>query len=370
MGATNNASAISRATTSTMVSLRWILLSRPQVVLSFITSHYYYTYTHNRPSAAQPAAAPPLPYSFRHPPDDDNAAFSSDAIDAGTNGELMDDDEIDIVGPGTLGDIMSGSSQDDLITFLQSNATPIPGANNHYQQSSSSDVIDGLVTKEGGELNKRFNCNFTPMERIALTSNGNLQRIFSSYYDAPVHVHIDFCERRVTSPSSTRTAAKLTSNTTTLFTNDNREDSAPNEMNANYIKRYPFPDFEINGENNNNTAIWDRVVHIHIHGQTICKATSIISVKDSTCIDLIENGTIGLGQLFRYLNRLPTFSLVNAGRSTSFPSSDRDNTTECDDMTRFEGGMWRIYELKCEEMTCLIQEEFHKDAWNISVDKM
>ena len=30
---------------------------------------------------------------------------------------------------------------------------------------------------------------------------------------------------------------------------------------------------------------------------------------------------------------------------------------------KFDGGMWRIYELQCEEMTCLIHEEFHNDAW-------
>ena len=30
-----------------------------------------------------------------------------------------------------------------------------------------------------------------------------------------------------------------------------------------------------------------------------------------------------------------------------------------------EGGMWRTYKLQCEEMTCLIHEEFHEDAWEL-----
>ena len=206
------------------------------------------------------------------------------------------------------------------------------------------------------------------MERIALTSNGNLQRIFSSYYDAPVHVHIDFCERRSTPTTNNNSGDDDGSSSRTIT------DTLDNNHNFDVNKYYNRPQTVTNnGENENTTttssgAIWDRVVHIHIHGQTICKATSIISVKDPECIRLIENGTIGLGQLFRYLNRLPTFSLVDAGRSKTINSSPSSSYSSSSSNTNalFDGGIWRTYELKCEEMTCLIHEEFHKDAWNIS----
>ena len=306
-----------------------------------------------------------LAYSFRQP--DDDAAYSEESKSSilstinddennNTNGisSSTDNYEMDIVGSGTLGDIMSG-------TQTTKSNTPITTSNNNNNNntpSSSSKVIDGLVTKEGGELNTRFNCNFSPMERIALTSNGNLQRIFSSYYDAPVHVHIDFCERRTLSASSNDVS--------------NGDDGSLEMMDCSTTDVYnkfdmkQYPNQETNGENyNTNEAIWDRIVHIHIHGQTICKATSIISVKDPVCIRLIENGTIGLGQLFRYLNRLPTFSLVDAGRSSGIINSSSTLSSNKSDAL-FEGGIWRTYELKCEEMTCLIHEEFHKDAWNIS----
>ena len=46
----------------------------------------------------------------------------------------------------------------------------------------------------------------------------------------------------------------------------------------------------------------------------LCTATSVIHVACPRCIALIEDGSVGLGQLFRYLNKLPTFSLVDAGR--------------------------------------------------------
>ena len=343
--------------------LLFVLLSSPQSVISFAR--------HSRRRPAAPAISLSLAYSFRQP--DDDAAYSEESKSSVLSNEdetaknnigkangsrssssIIENDEMDIVGSGTLGDIMSGSPDTNTQTSSLIQSTTVPNSTTHSynnnNNSPSSKVIDGLVTKEGGELNTRFQCNFTPMERIALTSNGNLQRIFSSYYDAPVHVHIDFCERRPLVFSDGG--------------NGNGDDDGMTDFN-NKLDVKTYSQNDTNGESttnsnansNNNEAIWDRIVHIHIHGQTICKATSIISVQDPVCIRLIENGTIGLGQLFRYLNRLPTFSLVDAGR-TSSSSESKDSL--------FDGGIWRTYELKCEEMTCLIHEEFHKDAWNIS----
>ena len=135
----------------------------------------------------------------------------------------IDDKDSDIVGPGTLGDIMAGSSASD-------NAGRNNNANAILSQTA---VIDGLVTKEGGELNAKFGCRFSPMERIALTANGNLQRIFSSYYDAPVHVHVDSCTRREGVP---------------------RENTNPQTVLDGFAFR-----IDTNG------AVWDRVVHLYVH---------------------------------------------------------------------------------------------------------
>jgi len=157
-----------------------------------------------------------------------------------------------------------------------------------------------------------------------VTANGNLQRIFSSYYDAPVHVHVDSCVRRHAPDVNTEDGNSSFNNTCTQ---------------SHYETH----------------AVWDRVVRISVHGTTICRATSIIHVHSSPCIRLIEEGRVGLGQLFRYLNKLPTFSLIEAGRAE--PSKLQ---------TEFEGGIWRTYELQCEEMLCIIHEEFRRDAWNIS----
>lgn len=170
----------------------------------------------------------------------------------------------DYKGAGTLGDIMSS------------------------QQTSN--VFSGLVTTDGGLLQHQFGVHF-PMDRMALTANGNLQRLFSSYYDSPVHVVVDACQQ--TSPQT-----------------------------------------------------WDRVVHLMVHDTTFCTATSLITVNDQACRELVESRRVGLGQLFRHLDKLPNFSLQQAGYSG-------------------EGGLWRVYELTCSELTCHIREEFLPGMWNI-----
>ncbi len=280
-----------------------------------------------------------LAYSFRDPEEESSAYWdeskkkstsmrsssnsangssgSSETNDnIGSAAVLLDENEIDIVGSGTLGDIMSGPTAPDTKQTLNSTPLSSPSSSTNINNKK---VIDGLVTKEGGELNTRFNCNFSPMERIALTSNGNLQRIFSSYYDAPVHVHIDFCSRRTEDETTAAATAAAV-----LPTDGRRNTSVMDYYSSNSYNNFDIidknnkgtkysPKEDMGNDNNcSSSAIWDRIVHIHIHGQTICRATSIISVKDPTCIRLIENGTMGIGPLFRYSDRLPTFTLVDA----------------------------------------------------------
>lgn len=56
----------------------------------------------------------------------------------------------------------------------------------------------GLKTSSGGSLQARFGVTppFSALDRIALTANGNLQRIVSSFYDSPVAVVVNNCIER------------------------------------------------------------------------------------------------------------------------------------------------------------------------------
>lgn len=201
---------------------------------------------------------------------------------------------------GTLGDIMS---RDDVGL-----GAIVPGEN-------LSELVarrDGLVTSaiQTGTLASQFGIEH-PLDRMALTANGNLQRLVSSYYDSPVEVLVDYCR-----PYEDNGSSKL------------------------------MPQAE-------QTKQWDRLVHLNVHNQTFCKAHSIITVFDPLCQKLVESNEVGLGQLFRYLDILPEFELHNAG---PYPKETG-------------GGFWREYSLKCAELSCFIHEDFRKGIWDLHPSK-
>ena len=72
----------------------------------------------------------------------------------------------------------------------------------------------------------------------------------------------------------------------------------------------------------------------------------MVTVHSSQCRELVESGKVGIGQLFRYLDKLPKFTIIDAGRNE-------------------KGGLWRKYVLECNELTCGIYEEFSANAWEI-----
>ena len=151
---------------------------------------------------------------------------------------------------GGFGDIMSPKSDDEDVLFR-----------------------DGLVTSSYS-LAETYGIHH-PLDRIAVTANGNLQRIFSSYYDEPVNVVLDTCKQTL----------------------------------------------EHSGE-------WERRVHLEVFDQTFCTADSRVVVRDPECRELVEFGKVGLGQLFRYKNVLPEFMLQAAG-PTKEGGFWRKYTLEC-----------------------------------------
>lgn len=125
-----------------------------------------------------------------------------------------------------------------------------------YGANNFGDIMGGCETHiiVGG--------SFTPMERVVLTANGNLQRIMSAYYGAPVSVDVKKC----------------------------------NKVNSSY------------------DMLYDREVDLIMGGQVFCTAVGRIELLDRSCVEAIEGKKIGVGQLFRYLGALPRFVLLEAGR--------------------------------------------------------
>jgi hypothetical protein len=203
------------------------------------------------------------------------------------------------------------------ITFLNGNTIPnklddplssqIDNADEGHPSGNLGDIMspsesllfrDGLVTDNSAHsLSKTYGI-LDPLDRMAMTANGNLQRLFSSYYDAPVYVVVEYCRPRLLA------------------------------------------------EGSGSAKVWDRQVHLAVHNQTFCTATSTIWVHDRECQDLVESGSVGLGQLYRYLDILPEFELHQAAPTP-------------------EGGCCRNYTLASKYVTCQIQEIFVQGAWKI-----
>uniref|UniRef100_A0A7S0UIX0 Transmembrane protein n=1 Tax=Pseudo-nitzschia delicatissima TaxID=44447 RepID=A0A7S0UIX0_9STRA len=185
---------------------------------------------------------------------------------------------------GTFGDIMSPTIDDADLLFQ-----------------------DGLVTSETYSLEACYGIS-NPLDRMAVTANGNLQRLFSSYYDAPVVVEMVHCKRQ--KPPKINSSSSVGA-----------------------------------------TAMWDRRVLLKIFDdQTFCTADSVVEVHSREVEDLVESGQVGIGQLFRHFNILPEFTLLAAG-----PTED--------------GGFWRNYTLESDLVTCSIREVFCKNVWELQGEK-
>ncbi len=172
-----------------------------------------------------------------------------------------------VLGRNNFGDIMSPTVDDADVLFR-----------------------DGLVTSSTYSLAQMYGIHH-PLDRMAVTANGNLQRLFSSYYDAPVTVVVDHCT--------------------------------------------PI------GE-----STWDRRVQLQVYGQTFCVADSQVQVHSAHCQQLVESGQVGLGQLFRHLNMLPDFALQKAG-PTEEGGFWRHYTLTCTEVScaiteQFCPGVWEL----------------------------
>ncbi|KAF8923635.1 hypothetical protein BGZ52_009405, partial [Haplosporangium bisporale] len=131
---------------------------------------------------------------------------------------------------------------------------------------------------------------FSGFERMLLTANGNLQRLISAYFNMTVSVQI-----------LENTQVELTA------------DEDPTVF-----------------------ARFQREVNLICNKKIVCNAKSQVLVKDEQVYDLVVNKGVGIGQIFRYLDRLPSFELHGLGRT--------------------EQTFWREYSLRIPGVDCRLLE--------------
>ncbi|KAI9500446.1 hypothetical protein BX070DRAFT_195902 [Coemansia spiralis] len=133
-----------------------------------------------------------------------------------------------------------------------------------------------------------------PVQRIMLMANGNLQRVLSAYYNLPVSVEVLFSE-----PEDSWRVAE---------------------------RKLPIR--------------YCRDINLICNRTIVCSAQSTVDLLTQKAADMVISQGVGIGQLFRYMNVLPTFSLLEAHLSDT------------------DGSFSRLYELRSEDVVCTITENF------------
>jgi len=83
-------------------------------------------------------------------------------------------------------------------------------------------------------------------------------------------------------------------------------------------------------------ARFQREVNLLCNNKVVCNAKSQVRIKDQEVHDLVVKKGVGIGQIFRYLDRLPSFELHGLGRT--------------------EKTFWREYSLRIPGVDCRLLE--------------
>ncbi|KAI8847336.1 hypothetical protein BC829DRAFT_477322 [Chytridium lagenaria] len=241
-------------------------------------------------------------------------------------------------------------------------------------------VANGLPKHFGDIMSSRETAitlpnEFSPLERILLTANGNVQRILSAYYNSPVSVSIKYNTLRPTIPD---TSYPITASTSLIPHHQDSQSlrlalptlkvhqqlealaSGGGETNGTTLgegRRVKRARHQENGDNGIEDeadddeeevlAVFDRVVELIILDKPVCTAWSVVTLSSPEFLRLVVEAQVGIGQLFRFLNVLPEFQLHAVGRDA------------------LTGVFWRTYTLSCKGIRCDLREEFARDTFSL-----
>ncbi|KAF7308537.1 hypothetical protein HMN09_00702800 [Mycena chlorophos] len=166
----------------------------------------------------------------------------------------------------------------------------------------------------------------TGLERVALSAQGDLQRILSAFFARPIVIALIYShtfEKRLDgtlSPLSLPNAAAVAAAT---------------------------PDAPL---------VQNRQVHLQCSGKVVCTATSTVTIYSARCAHLFLEEKFAIGQLFAKIQVTPTFELLDVGVGDL---GDRDAEKGVAQGPR----LYRKYRLSCAEIECEILEVFARDMF-------
>ncbi|KAJ1962701.1 hypothetical protein IWQ62_003446 [Dispira parvispora] len=182
-------------------------------------------------------------------------------------------------------------------------------------QSSTAHVI--VVSKNVGDgmAKAGSHCvlpqdNFTtPLQRVLLWANGNLQRILSAFHNTPVSIKV--LHHKAVDP----------------------------DVGLVLDCHVPSPQ----------ALLYDRKIHLVGNERLLCVANSKIVVWNETFKNLLVNEGVGIGQIFHYCKIVPDFRLLRVGEEAN-------------------GSFWRLYSLSTDGIYFEIHEWFPSNVFDSEID--
>ncbi|TFK60443.1 hypothetical protein BDN72DRAFT_805695 [Pluteus cervinus] len=162
--------------------------------------------------------------------------------------------------------------------------------------------------------------HITGLERIALSAQGDLQRVLSAFFARPITIALVYSDTfTVSSDNLTMIPLKL-----------------PNPQ----AVAAASPEVPL---------VQTRQVHLLCAGRIVCTATSTVRISSPQCANLFLEEKFAIGQMFVELRRVPCFELIDVGtrpRPGGLAWSLDDHE------------IWRKYKLSIPDFECEILEVF------------
>ncbi|CAG8615014.1 1990_t:CDS:2, partial [Ambispora leptoticha] len=189
---------------------------------------------------------------------------------------------------------------------------------------------------------------FSSIERVCLTADGNLQRILSAWFNDKVMIKIirnkkvgvssnnnleDQTQKKGIHPEETRKKLKMNNASSVNIyqsISSNFSSGVSQLIQQHQLKR-PL------------LGRVDREVDLCCKGKVVCNALSNLLIYDEKIDEVLNEHEIGIAQIFRYFNKHPDFQLLSIGRSDTI--------------------WWREYSLRIEGIDCYIKETFPKNLF-------
>ncbi|KAJ7281549.1 hypothetical protein C8J57DRAFT_1297982 [Mycena rebaudengoi] len=173
----------------------------------------------------------------------------------------------------------------------------------------------------------------TGLERVALSTQGDLQRTLSAFFARPIVLALIYSHTYTKRPDGSKEPL--------LLPNTSAVASASAES----------PIFQ------------NRQVHLQCGGKLVCTATSTVKIISSRCAHLFLEEKYGIGQLFSKLETVPSFELLEVG------FGGHDGAAALEKGSAEGPQLWRKYRLFVPEFECEIVEVFTsrsmftQDSW-------